>query len=205
MVAGALDVSLPTVGVESRIVPGQSLYVGADLIHGLVSSGEVPAEYVIVRWLSDPPPQPLPERLVHQIALDSSVPVAGAGPVESRTMLDATTDYLQRLNCTVVTLAAGGHAEQVGVANDTLIVVLEGEVTVGELGVVSGVGFAFVAAGDALTISNASSAGASHLAVELTPYLASAGRKLVNSALWYSRRSTLRRPMVEHFEPAPSS
>jgi quercetin dioxygenase-like cupin family protein len=185
VLAGELAVNLPHDGISTQIRTGEAAYMPPNLVHGLTAGDEL-AVYHIIRWLSDPPPEPPRDRLGFTV-LDTNAPGAG---------LSVPTDYLAELRCSVVALEAGAADGPRPAERDCMLAVLDGELVA--QGVRIGLGAtAAVPAGETLALSNQNAAAARFLLVELKPYSASPARRLVNELLWYSRRTPLRETVAE--------
>ncbi len=184
VLAGALELNVP--GLEPRwIRAGQAMFMPANLVHGLTAGDEL-AVYHIIRWLSDPPAPP-PEGRLELAVVDMRA---------DGTRLEGPTDYLEWLRCSVVSLVPGEEEGPRPAPHSCMLAVLDGEVEA--LGAQLGIGgTAVVCAGDELAVSNRGDTAASFLLVEIEPHRAPFGRRLANDALWYSRRSPLRDPVVE--------
>jgi uncharacterized cupin superfamily protein len=196
MLEGALEVELPDAGSRSLLERGAVGFVPADVLHSLASVGEVPAVYLIVRWLADPDEGASGAPRQDAVNLDASLPAAEDGAASTLPLLDTTTDYLRRFRCTAERLPAGGVVEPTLAANDRLLIVLDGMLDAAG-SAVSAPGLLFIRAGEACSVSAPGPSSASYLSCTFEPHPASPGRRLVNDALWYSRRSVLRRPMTE--------
>jgi mannose-6-phosphate isomerase-like protein (cupin superfamily) len=191
LVEGKIELIFPAEGAVP-LEPGEAMLIGADVEHGIRSTGEVPAVYLIIRWLADPVRGKPSGGFTHK-KLDLSAPPA-ATDVEVRPLHGAATDYLQTLRCELVTLAAGASHGPPVAEHDALLLALEGELESAG-GNARPYGLAIVRAGGSGAAANRGTSPAVYLRLAFEPHPASAAQKVVNSALWYSRRTVLRRPM----------
>jgi quercetin dioxygenase-like cupin family protein len=162
LLAGELDLTLPSEGGRHRLTPGEFAYYPSGFPHTLETVSDEPANYLILKWRADAVSrdQPLP----YQCFGTSRHPQVEDG-FRSQLLFEGPTEHLRKLHCHLTTLTPGAGYEPHVDAYDVAIIVLEGEVeTLGER--VGPYGVIFYASGEAHGMSNPGQGVASYLVFE---------------------------------------
>jgi len=132
VLGGEADLILPELpaadgGFRHRVRRGHLAYYPAGFPHTLEAVGEVPANYLMLKWLGTPSGAPVPlAPAIHDLGLDDPAEL-GAG-WSSRVILEGATGWLGRLQAHLSTVApGGGYAPHVD-AYDVVLLTLEGEI-----------------------------------------------------------------------------